>query len=86
MATANPQWKRPGFPSMSGAVRAQYHRFFAFPEGEDMGEDYSFCEAWRALGGSVFMDSEIRLGHSGATEYSGDIGALFQSADKDVAA
>jgi hypothetical protein len=77
MMTAYPECKRAGFASMPPAVRDKYYRFFRFPDTEEMGEDYEFCQTWRDLGGTVWMDPAIRLGHVGSTEYSGDISALF---------
>lgn len=80
LAAAHPDWKRPGFASQPPEVRACYYKFFRFPEDDDRGEDYALCDAWRALGGKVWIDPEIRLDHVGAQEFSGDIGALFESA------
>ncbi|HZP88649.1 MAG TPA: hypothetical protein VFB54_17705 [Burkholderiales bacterium] len=77
---AHPDWKRSGFASMKPEVREKYFKFFRFPESEEMGEDYSFCEAWRALGGSVWMDPEISIGHAGSHTFKGSISALFESA------
>lgn len=80
LAEAHPDWKRPGFASQSQAVRDRYYKFFRFPENDDRGEDYALCDAWRELGGTVWIDPEIRLGHAGDHEYSGDISALFEGA------
>jgi hypothetical protein len=51
-------------------IRAIYHRVFAFGELEE-GEDYVFCLRWREVGGSVWVDPSITLGHIGAKNYSG---------------
>jgi len=38
---------------------------------EFVGEDYTFCDRWRAIGGVVWVDPEIRLRHVGGGGYSG---------------
>jgi hypothetical protein len=86
LAEAHPNWKRPGFDSQSPEVRAKYYKFFRFPEEDDRGEDYALCDAWRDLGGRIWIDPDIRLGHIGSTEFSGDIGALFEHASIQEAA
>ena len=37
----------------------------AIVEGEFIGEDFTFCDRWRALGGEVLVDPAIRLAHYG---------------------
>lgn len=83
LAAAHPEWKRPGLASQKPAVRSWYFKFFRFPEDDDRGEDYFLCDAWRELGGSIWIDPEIRLGHAGSTEFSGDISALFEAASSE---
>ena len=34
-------------------------------------EDYLFCENWRDLGGSIWMDPSVRLLHHGSFAYGG---------------
>jgi hypothetical protein len=38
------------------------------------GEDYSFCERWRRIGGKVWADPEIELGHIGHKHFIGTFG------------
>ena len=38
-------------------------------DGQFIGEDFSFCDRWRALGGKVFIDPSIALAHHGAAVY-----------------
>lgn len=38
------------------------------------GEDYSFCRRWRDIGGKVWIDPEIRMGHVGYKTFIGSIG------------
>jgi hypothetical protein len=80
MAKAHPDWKRAGRPDMPDNVRAAYHQFFKFDEGgQEMGEDYVFCERARACGFEVWIDPKIALGHKGDRLYSGCVGELMQA-------
>lgn len=36
---------------------------------QEFSEDYAFCYRWRALGGSIWADTAIDLGHIGPKEY-----------------
>lgn len=38
------------------------------------GEDYSFCRRWRDIGGRVWIDPEIRMGHCGYKTFVGSVG------------
>jgi hypothetical protein len=78
---AHPEWKRRGPGSLTEAARNHYHRFFVFDaeDPNEPGEDFGFCQAWRALGGSVWIDPEIALGHTGPHEYGGRVSDLFSS-------
>ncbi len=38
------------------------------------GEDYSFCRRWRQIGGKVFVDPEIEMGHVGPKHFAGKFG------------
>lgn len=42
-------------------------------DGLRWSEDYTFCERWRALGGDIWMDAEIKLGHWGPFVWRGSI-------------
>jgi hypothetical protein len=37
------------------------------------GEDYTFCDRWRATGGKIWVDPDIVLRHVGTTTYTGSI-------------
>lgn len=39
-----------------------------------MGEDYSFCRRWTDIGGKVWVDPEIRMGHVGFKTFPGHLG------------
>jgi len=34
-------------------------------DGEYISEDYGFCRRWRAIGGTIWLDMEGRLTHTG---------------------
>ena len=38
------------------------------------GEDYSFCIRWRNIGGQVWIDPEIEMGHIGMKVFQGHLG------------
>lgn len=42
--------------------------------GQKWGEDFAFCRRWRALGGQVWIDPEIEMGHIGNKTFTGHIG------------
>lgn len=48
-----------------------YWRFFAWGDenGAELSEDYEFCRRWRALGGKVWADPSIKLGHYGQHDF-----------------
>lgn len=79
MAEAHPDWKRPGAADWSPQMRALYHEFFAQTVGPDgeIGEDYTFCNRWRDLGGSVWVDPSIALGHVGSWTFSGALSEIL---------
>lgn len=84
MVEAHPEWKRPGAPDWPDQLRAHYFEFFRQneegAEGE-MSEDYVFCNRWRALGGSAWIDPTIRLGHVGSWNFEGCVGETLVAAD-----
>lgn len=44
-----------------------------------LGEDYAFCRRWRDLGGKVWIDPEILMGHVGFKTFRGHIGHWLRS-------
>jgi hypothetical protein len=38
-------------------------------DGEFVGEDFTFCDRWRAIGGQVLVDPSMNFGHHGAAAY-----------------
>lgn len=78
---AHPEWKRNGWPNMPEAARRWYYRFYSFRDDlDETGEDFAFCDDWRAIGGEVWVDPTIQLQHVGEKEYSGDFAAVLEAA------
>lgn len=50
------------------------------------GEDYSFCRRWRDIGGKVWLDPSIAMGHTGIKLWQGRFADGFRPADKAAAA
>lgn len=44
-----------------------------------MGEDYAFCKRWTDMGGKVWIDPEIKMGHVGYKTFQGHIGDWLKS-------
>ncbi|MDR2851866.1 MAG: hypothetical protein LBV61_02225 [Burkholderiaceae bacterium] len=57
--------------------RAQCYRFFDTMVEEStqryLSEDYAFCNRWRSIGGRVFIDTRVSLGHTGTHEFRGSL-------------
>jgi len=82
IAAAEPHRKRRPLAHMSERVGEQFYDYFRFadgPNGECVGEDYHFCNTWRSLGNSVWIDPEIALTHVGSHSYSGSITEIFEA-------
>lgn len=57
-----------------------YDLFGAYRVGRiKFGEDYSFCRRWRDIGGQVWVDPHIRMGHTGNKTFVGQVGEWLQS-------
>lgn len=83
MVEAHPDWKRPGAKDWPADLRAHYFEFFRQNhEGEaaETGEDYVFCDRWRRLGNSVWVDPTIELGHVGSWNHVGRLAELLEAA------
>ena len=39
-----------------------------------MGEDYAFCRRWQDMGGQIWIDPEIKMGHIGNKTFNGHLG------------
>ena len=45
--------------------------------GTYLSEDYALCRRWRALGGTIWLDLESRLTHTGSATFAGDCSQRF---------
>lgn len=84
MVQAHPEWKRPGMADWPQDVRNHYFEFFPANERDEFGElseDYGFCHRWRQMGGQVWVDPTIRLGHVGAFNYAGAVEEILVPAE-----
>jgi hypothetical protein len=80
LIAAHPEWKRAGHEGMSQEVAAQYYKFFRFDDGEEeKGEDFYFCDQWRAAGGEIWADPTIWLSHTGVKAWSGALAEILVS-------
>jgi hypothetical protein len=54
----------------------QFYPLFdhVFEDGYKWGEDYSFCIRWGKIGGQVWVDPEIAMGHVGYKVFQGHLG------------
>jgi hypothetical protein len=58
------------------APEIQCHAIFdlEYRDGTYIGEDFVFCDRWRAQGGKVWLDPELAITHHGGKAYPGHIG------------
>lgn len=49
-----------------------------------MGEDYAFCRRWTDMGGAVWIDPEIKMGHIGNKTFQGHLGDWLRGRDGNV--
>lgn len=50
-----------------------------------LGEDFSFCQRWRDLGGQVWVDPELAFGHVGFKTFEGKLGDWLRNRMKAAA-
>lgn len=48
-------------------------------DGRKLGEDFAFCQRWRAIGGRIWVEPEIKMAHIGNKAFSGSFGAWLRS-------
>lgn len=49
-----------------------------------LSEDFSFCERWRRIGGKVWADFEMEMGHIGYKSFKGSMGNYLRSLENNV--
>jgi hypothetical protein len=47
-------------------------------EGVEISEDYRFCDRWRAIGGRVWCDPEMKVDHHGIAVFKGHFGQFMR--------
>jgi len=81
MIEEHPDWKRPPLEDtrdLSPDVQANLYNFFRNdPNGGSGGEDYAFCQAWNEMGGKVWINPSIELGHVGEMNYKGALAEIM---------
>jgi hypothetical protein len=43
-----------------------------------LGEDYAFCKRWTDIGGTIWIDTEIKMGHIGNKTFVGHLGDFLR--------
>lgn len=64
----------------SGNLYALFDCMIDPDTGDYLSEDYAFCRRWRAMGGTVWLDTQSRLIHVGPHDYVGDASVRFYGA------
>jgi len=42
-----------------------------------LGEDYAFCQRWKDIGGKIYVDPAVIMGHTGRKTFLGKLGDIF---------
>jgi hypothetical protein len=50
-------------------------------DGKRMSGDLNFCRKWRALGGRIMVDPELRVSHTGEKTWQGSYGSYLRAAN-----
>jgi hypothetical protein len=61
-------------PNPSDNLYALFDCMIDKETGDYLSEDYAFCQRWRDLGGTVWLDTQSRLTHVGPHDFVGDAG------------
>jgi hypothetical protein len=54
------------------------------PDGHYLSEDWTFCYRWRQMGGRVFVNSSVKLDHTGYYKFCGDTDQLKKTFEQMV--
>jgi hypothetical protein len=54
------------------------------PDGNRLSEDYSFCQRWIDIGGKIWADFELELGHIGYKSFVGTVGKYLRDQENNV--
>jgi hypothetical protein len=47
-------------------------------DGVFVGEDWTFCDNWKSIGGAIYLKLNAKTTHEGSVKYRHDIEALMQ--------
>lgn len=67
-------------PSLSPNQYAFFDCMIDAQSGEYLSEDYAFCRRWRAIGGTIWLDTQGVLAHVGPHEFIGSPRGRFKAA------
>jgi len=54
------------------------------PDGNRLSEDFSFCQRWIDIGGQIWADFEIEMGHIGYKSFVGTVGKHLREQENNV--
>lgn len=80
------------FLDIEAGVTREFTEIFRTGVGPDRffwGEDYTFCQNWRALGGEIWIDPIIKFTHRGTKRWEGTLGdsmPIFRQKASDIIA
>jgi len=57
---------------------------YEMPDGNRLSEDFSFCQRWLDIGGQVWADFELEMGHIGYKSFVGTVGKHLREAENNV--
>ena len=57
---------------------------YEMPDGNRLSEDFSFCQRWLNIGGQVWADFELEMGHIGYKSFVGTVGKHLREAENNV--
>ena len=62
-----------------GNLGGTYHTIFErVTDSRRWSGDYAFCRKWRALGGKIYVDPEMRFSHTGVKSWEGSLGDFWR--------
>lgn len=64
-------------PSLNKHCYALFDTLLDPVDNRYLSEDYTFCRRWQKLGGSIWLDPQVKLNHVGSYTFEGDVGKMF---------
>ncbi|WP_296201715.1 hypothetical protein [uncultured Hyphomicrobium sp.] len=83
MVAAHPELAFTSEKSPGGTAWALFDPYRVEGGNLKLGEDYAFCQRWRDLGGKVWIDPAIGMGHTGLKTFVGDFAQWVDQLPKD---